>query len=37
MTIRIYHDFVQGQGNPPECPRFVVHDKAFRVVDIANL
>ena len=27
-TIRIYHDFVQGQGNPPECQRFAVHDKA---------
>ena len=21
-TIRIYHDFVEGQGNPPECQRF---------------
>ena len=36
-TIRIYHDFVQGQGNPPECQRFVVHDEACRVVDVANL
>ena len=35
--IRIYHDFVQGQGNPPECQRFVVHDEACRVVDVANL
>ena len=26
--MRIYHDFVQGQGNPPECQRFAVHDKA---------
>ena len=34
---RIYHDFVQGQGNPPECQRFAVHDKACRVVDVANL
>ena len=36
-TIRIYHDFVQGQGNPPECRRFAVHDEACRVVDVANL
>ena len=36
-TIRIYHDFVQGQGNPPECQRFAVHDEACRVVDYANL
>ena len=36
-TIRIYHDFVQGQGNPPECQRFAVHDEACRVVDVANL
>ena len=35
--IRIYHDFVQGQGNPPECQRFAVHDEACRVVDVANL
>ena len=35
--IRIYHDFVQGQGNPPECRRFAVHDEACRVVDVANL
>ena len=36
-TIRIYHDFVQGQGNPPQCQRFAVHDEACRVVDVANL
>ena len=36
-NIRIYHDFVQGQGNPPECQRFAVHDEACRVVDVANL
>ena len=36
-TIRIYHDFVQGQGNPPECQRFAVQDEACRVVDVANL
>ena len=36
-TIRIYHDFVQGQGNPPECQRFAVHDEACGVVDVANL
>ena len=36
-TIRIYHAFVQGQGNPPECQRFAVHDEACRVVDVANL
>ena len=36
-TIRIYHDFVQGQGNPPECQRFAVPDEACRVVDVANL
>ena len=36
-TIRIYHDFVQGQGNPRECQRFAVHDEACRVVDVANL
>ena len=34
---KIYHDFVQGQGYPPECQRFVVHDEACRVVDVANL
>ena len=28
--IRIYHDYVQGQGNPPKCQRFVVHDEACR-------
>ena len=37
QTIRIYHDFVQGQGNPPECQRFAVQDEAFRVVDVTNL
>ena len=36
-TIRINHDFIQGQGNPPESQRFAVHDKACRVVDVANL
>ena len=36
-TIRIYHNFVQGQGYPPECQRFAVHDEACRVVDVANL
>ena len=25
---RIYHHFVQGQGNPSECQRFAVHDEA---------
>ena len=35
--IQIYHDFVQGQGNPPECQRFAVQDKACQVVDVANL
>ena len=35
--IRIYRDFVQGQGNPPECQRFAVHDEACRVADVANL
>ena len=35
-TIRIYHDFIQGQGNPPECQRFALHDEACRVVYIAN-
>ena len=33
----IHHDFVQGQGNPPECQRFAVHDEACRVLDVANL
>ena len=28
QTIRIYHDFIQGQGNPPEYQRFAVHDEA---------
>ena len=37
QNIRIYHDFVQGQGNPPQCQRFAVHDEACRVVDVANL
>ena len=37
QTIRIYHDFVQEQGNPLECQRFAVHDEACRVVDVANL
>ena len=27
----IYHDFVQGQGNPSECQRFAVHDEACRL------
>ena len=30
-TRRIYHHFVQGQGNPPECQRFVVHDKSWKM------
>ena len=34
---RIYHDFVQWQGNPPECQRFAVHDEACRVVEVAFL
>ena len=34
-NIRIYHDFVQGQGNPPECHWFAVHDQACRVMDVA--
>ena len=29
-VIRIYRDFVQGQGNPPECQRFAVHDEACK-------
>ena len=36
-TNRIYHNFVQGQGNPPECQRFAVHDEACRVVEVAYL
>ena len=24
----INHDFEQGQGNPPSCQRFAVHDEA---------
>ena len=32
---RIYHDFVKGQGNPPECQRFEVYDEACRVVEVA--
>ena len=32
---RIYHHFVQGQGNPPECQRFAVHDEACQVMDVA--
>ena len=32
---RIYHHFVQGQENPPECQRFAVHDKAYWVVEVA--
>ena len=36
-TNRIYHHFVQGQGNPPECQRFAVHDEACRVVEVAYL
>ena len=34
-TNRIYHHFVQGHGNPPECQRFVVHDEACPVVEVA--
>ena len=34
---KIYHHFVQGQGNPPECQRFAVHDEACRVVEVAYL
>ena len=34
--IRIYHSFVQWQGNLSECHRFAVHDKAYWVVDAAN-
>ena len=34
---RIYHHFVQGQENPPECQRFAVHDEACRVVEVAYL
>ena len=37
VTNRIYHHFVQGQGNPPECQRFAVHDEACRVVEVAYL
>ena len=36
FTIRIYHDCVQRQGNAPECQRFVVHDEACRVLDVAK-
>ena len=36
-SIRMHHDFVQRQGNPPECQRFEVHDEACRVMDVANL
>ena len=36
-TIRIYHDFVQGQRNPPKCQRFAVQDEACQVVDVVNL
>ena len=34
---RIYHHFVQGQGNPPECQRFAVHDEACLVLEVAYL
>ena len=34
QTIKIYRNFVQGQGNPPECQRFAVHIDACRVVDV---
>ena len=37
QTNRIYHHFVQGQGNPPECQRFAVHDEACLFVDVAYL
>ena len=36
-TSRIYHDFEQGQGNPPECQRFEVHNEACRVMEVAYL
>ena len=34
---RIDHHFVQGQGDPPECKRFAIHDEACRVVEVAYL
>ena len=34
---RIYHHFVQGQGNPPKCQRFAVHNEACRVVEVVYL
>ena len=36
-TNRIHHHFVQGQGNPPECQRFAVHDEACQVVGVVYL
>ena len=36
-VIKIYHDFVHGQGNPPECQRSTVMDETCRVMDVANL
>ena len=36
-TIRIYHDFVQGQGNLTWCQRFAVHNQACWDMDVANL
>ena len=33
----IYHHFVQGEGNPPECQRFAFQDETCRVVDVAYL
>ena len=35
-NIRIYHDFVHGQRNPPKCKRFAVHGEACGVMDVAN-
>ena len=37
IQVSSYHHFVQGQGIPPECQRFAVHDEACRVVDVAYL
>ena len=34
---RIYHHFVQGQGNPPKCQKFAVHNEAYRVMEVAYL
>ena len=36
-TIKSYHDFLQRQGNPPECQIFAVQDEACRVFNDANL